>query len=234
MVTIPSHHGDSQSWILQSPMSVEGRTWKELRDAKLDPNGVHGQFFSIIKEAIGNGKHILDVGAADCCMTCCIVEGTENTAIAIDIVDDPILNLNAEKMIELAGLKDRVKFQPGINATFRFPFEKKVFDVSTAIGVLEHVWCPGHHNVIENMIKVSREKCIFLVPGLGDRWIAEPYTEGAGHINLFDEYRVQKCFGHYPYAFEIYKNKSGMGCWVIIMNLKKKRQNQDKVEVKEI
>ena len=213
-------------------MGVGGYTWKELREAKLEPKGVHGLFFSIIKEAIGNGKHILDVGASDCCFTCCIVEDTESTALAVDLVDDPLLNLNAEKMIELAGLKTRVKFQPGVNATLQFAFKKKTFDVSMAIGVLEHVWCPGHHNVIENMIRASREKCIFLVPDLGNRWVAEPYTEGAGHINLFGKHRIKRCFRHYPYSFEVYRNYTGMGCWLVIMDLKERREGQDKDEMK--
>jgi len=224
MTTLPSHRGGSRSWILQSPLSVKGRTWEELRNMKLSPKGSHGHFLPIIKNAIGNGKRILDIGASDCCMTCCVIENTENTALAIDIVDEPKLNLNAEKMIELAGLSNQIEFRPGVNATFHLPMEENSFDSSTAFAVLEHTWCPGHQNIIENMIKVSKEKCIFLIPVLSssgphDRWGISPYIEGAGHINQFDEYRIRRCFGRHPYFFEIYRNRGGLPCWLIVMDL---------------
>jgi len=215
---------------------VKDHTWEELKAVKLEENSPYRLFYQIIIEAVGIRKRILDVGAGDCCMTCCIVGDTESTALAVDLVDDPRLNFNAEEMIKLAGLKDRVKFLPGINVTFPSPFGGETFDVSLALGVLEHVWCPGHHNIIENMIKASREKCIFLIPDLGNKWAADPYTEGAGHINLFDIHRIKRCFNHYPYSFEVYRNYVGMGCWLVIMNLKKRRRgpNKDEVEIKEI
>lgn len=225
LVAVPSHcDACRRSWTLQSPLGAEGKTWQQLKQVVLVETGPYRYFLPIITTAIGDGKYVLDVGAGDCCFTCCMAEGNSNTFLAIDLVDDPFWNRNAELIINLAGFNDRVEFRPGVNAALYLPFNDKTFDVSTAIAVLEHVWCPGHHNVIENMIRVSKEKCIFMFPTLSDRWKVDPYTEGAGHINLFDEFRLKRCFGRYLYRYDVYQNKHGMPCWLVIMDLNSKHE----------
>jgi 2-polyprenyl-3-methyl-5-hydroxy-6-metoxy-1,4-benzoquinol methylase len=102
---------------------------------------VRGAF---LKEAVGTGKHVLDIGCRDGALTKSFAEG--NTVLGIDIDTKALARAH-----ESLGIETR-----HIDLNGEWPFEDRSFDAVVVAEILEHLYYPG---VVIN--RISR----VLVPG---------------------------------------------------------------------
>lgn len=155
--------------------------WKYL----LDPNCVEYYLMPRIKSLIGTNKKVLDIGTRSGIYLLYYCDESNNKGLGIDLgsVDSALETKSKSRLTN-------VDFLGNIDATTPLPFDDNSFDVSVASAIIEHIWVPGDRYMVEEIIRVSKEKVIISTPLYVDR--IQDYDRGRGcgdHINMFNEDR---------------------------------------------
>ncbi len=103
------------------------RTHHEARD-RYGYLYCHGERLPYLKDWIGTGKKVLDLGCRDGMLTQGYVEGNEVTGVDID-----------RKALDLAEKKLKIK-TAWVDLNTEWPFEKESYDVIIACELLEHLF----------------------------------------------------------------------------------------------
>lgn len=182
------------------------KNWEYLND----PRFIEYYAMPTIKELIGDNKRILDAGTRGGYWLHYYCKGNHNSGVGIDLgyanldIGDPRIKILEEK----------------IDVTYKLPFEDKEFDVSVMTAVLEHLWIPGDHFAIENLIRVTKEKIILMTPIYRDR--PNDYDRGTAcpeHINMFDCERFDRFLNSFGYKYEHIDIEYGYSSHIGVINL---------------
>lgn len=183
---------------------------------------VEAHMMPIIKNHIGNNKYVLDIGTRQAFWLCYYCSGTDNIGVGIDISNKHIKR--TKELIKDFKLNEKISILTKIDATYKLPFEDGCFDTAVSTSVLEHLFYPGHRYMIENMIRVAREKIIISTPIYKDRpW---DYDRGRGnqdHINMFDCERFEELLKSFGYNYEHIDILPGYSSHIGIIHLNKEQ-----------
>lgn len=198
---------------------VDTKEYK-LLEYLTDKDYVEAHMMPTIKDLIGNNKYVLDVGVREAFWLCYYCSDTENTGVGVDISTDYMSR--AKEIIRDFKLEGKISLMTDIDAAYTLPFKDNSFNVAVSTAVLEHIFYPGHRYMLENMIRVAREKVIISTPIYKDRFQDRDRGRGTQeHINMFDCDRFERFLKSFGYEYSHIDIEPGYSSHIGIIYLNK-------------